>query len=134
MARCMPRMTTETVRCPEFGVGSKSTPSNAPLCNKVECLDQQVPGDTASFFDNPGRGAWVGDRFGSHLGRCPKLHSLSEGLPVLVNLWLPTLLQLRLPLRRFRRLPDFHLDPLPSSQHLALQVETSAFAGFVDVE
>lgn len=71
---------------------------------------------------------------GSHLGRCPKLHSLSERLSILVNFRLPTLLQLRLPLRRFRRLPDFHLYSLPSPQHLALQVETSTFAGIVDVE
>lgn len=134
MVRAMPQMTTDMYIAQKVRAGPKSTPSNAPLCNEVECVGQHVPGDTPSIFDNPWRGVWVDDGFGSHLGRCPKLHSLSEGLSVLVKFRLPTLLQLRLPLRRFRSLPDVHLYSLPSSQHLALQVETTASAGFVDVE
>lgn len=54
--------------------------------------------------------------------------------PVLKYLWLPSILQLLFPTLYLLHLPHFTLDPLPRSQHLALQIETATLLRIVDIE
>lgn len=60
--------------------------------------------------------------------------ALNRGLPVLVNLWLPSLFELLISLCSRLRLPNLELDPLSCSQNLALQIETTTLLGVVEIE